>query len=112
MRRSPPTCSVAIAREIADDSFNCVTVDGDTSTNDSFVIASTRQVPLTPLRSMADPRLKSIRDAIEQVAIDLAQAIVRDGEGATKFIEISVVGGRSVDECRRIALRVSRIRRW
>jgi len=56
---------------------------------------------------MTDPRLKSIRDAIEQVAIDLAQAIVRDGEGATKFIEISVVDGRSVDECRRIGFGIA-----
>lgn len=97
----------AIAREVADDSFNCATVDGDTSTNDSFVIASTGQVPLTPLRSMADPRLKAVREAIEQVAVELAQALVRDGEGATKFIEIRVVGGRSVDECRRVAFGIA-----
>ena len=102
-----PDMLMAIAREVADVSFNCVTVDGDTSTNDSFVIASTGQVPLTPLRSMADPRLKAVREAIEQVAVELAQAIVRDGEGATKFIEIRVVGGRSVDECRRIAFGIA-----
>ena len=107
-----PDMLAAIVREVADESFNCVTVDGDTSTNDSFVIASTGQVPLAPLRSMADPRLRAIREAIEQVAVELAQAIVRDGEGATKFIEIRVVGGRSVDECRRVAFRRSPIRRW
>ena len=102
-----PDMLAAIAREVADASFNCATVDGDTSTNDSFVIASTGQVPLTPLRSMADPRLKAIREAIEQVAVDLAQAIVRDGEGATKFIEIRVDGGRSVDECRRVGFGIA-----
>ena len=96
-----------LAREVADASFNCVTVDGDTSTNDSFVICATGQVPLAPLRSRNDARLKAVRDAIEDVAIELAQAIVRDGEGATKFIEIGVRGGRSVDECRAVALRIA-----
>jgi glutamate N-acetyltransferase/amino-acid N-acetyltransferase len=97
----------ALAREIADVSFNCATVDGDTSTNDSFVIAATGQVPLTPLRSLADPRLRAVREAIAQVAVELAQAIVRDGEGATKFLEIRVVGGRSVDECRDVAFAIA-----
>jgi glutamate N-acetyltransferase/amino-acid N-acetyltransferase len=97
----------ALAREIADASFNCATVDGDTSTNDSFVVVSTGQVPLAPIRSMADARVKPVREALEQVAIELAQAIVRDGEGATKFIAIDVAGGRSVDECRRVAFGIA-----
>jgi glutamate N-acetyltransferase/amino-acid N-acetyltransferase len=97
----------ALVREIADDSFNCATVDGDTSTNDSFVIASTGQVPLAPIRSTTDARLKPVREALEQVAVELAQAIVRDGEGATKFIEIRVGGARSADECRRVALAIA-----
>jgi glutamate N-acetyltransferase/amino-acid N-acetyltransferase len=97
----------ALAREIADASFNCATVDGDTSTNDSFVIAATGQVPLAPLRSLNDPRLKAIRSALEEVAVELAQAIVRDGEGANKFITINVKGGRSVEECRRVALGIA-----
>jgi glutamate N-acetyltransferase/amino-acid N-acetyltransferase len=97
----------ALAREIADASFNCVTIDGDTSTNDSFVLAATGQVPLAPLRSLNDLRAKPIRDAIEEVAVELAQAIVRDGEGATKFIAIEVSGGRSVEECRRVALGIA-----
>ncbi|HVE49904.1 MAG TPA: bifunctional glutamate N-acetyltransferase/amino-acid acetyltransferase ArgJ [Casimicrobiaceae bacterium] len=97
----------AIAREVADATFNCATVDGDTSTNDSFVIASTGQVPITPIRSTGDARLRSVQEAIAAVASQLAQAIVRDGEGATKFIEITVEGGRSRDECRRIALRIA-----
>jgi glutamate N-acetyltransferase/amino-acid N-acetyltransferase len=96
-----------IAREVADVSFNGATVDGDTSTNDSFVLAATGAVPLAPIRSSADPRCKAIRDAIEAVAVDLAQAIVRDGEGATKFIAIRVEGGRSVEECRRVAFGIA-----
>ena len=97
----------ALAREVADTSFNCVTVDGDTSTNDSFVLAATGQVPLAPLRSLNDSRARPIRNAIEEVAVELAQAIVRDGEGATKFIAIHVKGGRSAEECRRIALGIA-----
>jgi glutamate N-acetyltransferase/amino-acid N-acetyltransferase len=97
----------AIVREVADVSFNGATVDGDTSTNDSFVLAATGRVPLAPIRSTADPRLVPVRGAIEQVAVELAQAIVRDGEGATKFIAIRVEGGRSVDECRRVALGIA-----
>jgi glutamate N-acetyltransferase/amino-acid N-acetyltransferase len=96
-----------IAREVADVSFNGATVDGDTSTNDSFVIAATGRVPLPPIRSTSDPRLVPVREAIEAVAVELAQAIVRDGEGATKFIAIRVEGGRSVDECRRVALGIA-----
>jgi glutamate N-acetyltransferase/amino-acid N-acetyltransferase len=97
----------ALVREVADVSFNGATVDGDTSTNDSFVLAATGRVPLAPIRSTADPRLAPVRAAIEAVAVDLAQAIVRDGEGATKFIAIRVEGGRSVDECRRVALGIA-----
>ena len=97
----------AIARDVAGVSFNCATVDGDTSTNDSFVIASSGQVPLKPFRSLSDARLAPVHEAIEQVAIELAQAIVRDGEGATKFIEVRVAGGRSVEECRRVGLGIA-----
>ncbi|MEO9135396.1 MAG: bifunctional glutamate N-acetyltransferase/amino-acid acetyltransferase ArgJ, partial [Casimicrobiaceae bacterium] len=97
----------AIAREIADVSFNGATVDGDTSTNDSFVIATTGKARIAPIVEHDDRRLEPIRRALEEVAIALAQAIVRDGEGATKFIAIRVERGRDVDECRRIAFRVA-----
>jgi glutamate N-acetyltransferase/amino-acid N-acetyltransferase len=98
---------VAIAREAADVSFNGATVDGDTSTNDSFVIAATGKAGLGPITDASDPRLVPIRRAIEEVAVTLAQAIVRDGEGATKFIAIRVDGGRTVDECRRVAFGIA-----
>jgi glutamate N-acetyltransferase/amino-acid N-acetyltransferase len=102
-----PDVLASVAREVADVSFNGATVDGDTSTNDSFVLAATGRVALAPIRSTADPRLVPIRAAIEEVAVELAQAIVRDGEGATKFIAIRVEGGRSVDECRKVALGIA-----
>ena len=96
-----------IARDVADVSFNGATVDGDTSTNDSFVIAATGHAGLPPIRSESDARVVAVRAAIEDVAIELAQAIVRDGEGATKFMAISVEGGRDVDECRRVAFGIA-----
>jgi glutamate N-acetyltransferase/amino-acid N-acetyltransferase len=101
------TLLAAIAREIADVSFNGATVDGDTSTNDSFVIAATGAAPMAPIARRDDPRLPALRAALEDVAIDLAQAIVRDGEGATKFIAIRVEGGRDARECRDVALRIA-----
>ncbi len=97
----------AIVREVADLSFNGATVDGDTSTNDSFVLAATGRAPMAPIADAADPRLPPVRAAIEECAIALAQAIVRDGEGATKFIAIRVEGGGTVDECRRVAFGIA-----
>ena len=96
-----------LAREVADVSFNGATVDGDTSTNDSFVIAATGKARIAPIVRADDPRLPALRGAIEGVAVDLAQAIVRDGEGATKFIAIRVEGGSSVDECRAVAFGIA-----
>jgi glutamate N-acetyltransferase / amino-acid N-acetyltransferase len=96
-----------LAREIADVSFNCATVDGDTSTNDSFVVAATARAALRPIERIDDPRLAPIRAALTEVATLLAQAIVRDGEGATKFMTIVVEGGRDAAECRKIALGIA-----
>jgi len=96
-----------LARDTADVSFNGATVDGDTSTNDSFVLAATGKASIPMLRDAADPRVAVLRQALEGVAIELAQAIVRDGEGATKFIAIRVEGGRDVAECRRVAFGIA-----
>jgi glutamate N-acetyltransferase/amino-acid N-acetyltransferase len=96
-----------IVREVADVSFNGATVDGDTSTNDSFVVAATGKAGIAPIVAADDPRLAPVRAAIEACAVELAQAIVRDGEGATKFIAIRVEGGRSVDECKRVAFGIA-----
>ena len=103
---APPVLA-QLVREVADVSFNGATVDGDTSTNDSFVVAATGRAKLAPITSATDPRLPPIRAAIEDCAIALAQAIVRDGEGATKFIAIRVEGGRNVGECRRVAFGIA-----
>jgi glutamate N-acetyltransferase/amino-acid N-acetyltransferase len=102
-----PSLLDAMTREIADVSFNGATIDGDTSTNDSFVVATTGRARIAPLVERGDPRFAAIRRAIEDVAIDLAQAIVRDGEGATKFISICVEGGSDADECRRVAFGIA-----
>jgi glutamate N-acetyltransferase/amino-acid N-acetyltransferase len=103
---APPVLA-QLVREVADVSFNGATVDGDTSTNDSFVLAATGRAKLAPITMATDPRLLPIRAAIEECAIALAQAIVRDGEGATKFIAIRVEGGRHVEECRRVAFGIA-----
>jgi glutamate N-acetyltransferase / amino-acid N-acetyltransferase len=97
----------ALAGEVADVSFNCATVDGDTSTNDSFVVVATGKAPIAPLRDRGDARLPALRSALETVATALAQAIVRDGEGATKFIDIRVEGGRDSRDCRRVAFAIA-----
>ncbi len=94
-------------REIAAASFNCATIDGDTSTNDSFVIAATGKAPMAPILAAPDPRWAAVYGALLAVATELAQAIVRDGEGATKFITLAVDGGRDVAECRRVAFAIA-----
>jgi glutamate N-acetyltransferase / amino-acid N-acetyltransferase len=87
----------------ADRSFNCTTVDGDTSTNDSFVLLSTARAGIPEIGSSDSPEFRQLLDAVTAVAIDLAQALVRDGEGATKFITVLVEGGESETECRKVA---------
>ncbi|HZQ61905.1 MAG TPA: bifunctional glutamate N-acetyltransferase/amino-acid acetyltransferase ArgJ [Casimicrobiaceae bacterium] len=96
-----------LVHQIADASFNCATIDGDTSTNDSFVLAASGMAPVAPIASMSDPRLPALRIALVDVAVTLAQAIVRDGEGATKFITLRVEGGHDRAECRRVALSIA-----
>src|SRR5574338_255556 len=97
----------ALVREVADVSFNCTTIDGDTSTNDSFVVAATARVPIAPIEHRDDPRVAPLRAALADVAVTLAKAIARDGEGATKFITIHVDGGSDVAECRRVAFAIA-----
>jgi glutamate N-acetyltransferase/amino-acid N-acetyltransferase len=92
-----------LVRRVTDGSFNCITVDGDTSTNDAFVLIASGQAPLPPIATPEDPRLPLLEAAITEVARNLAQAIVRDGEGATKFIEVRVEGGRDAGEVRAVA---------
>jgi glutamate N-acetyltransferase/amino-acid N-acetyltransferase len=93
----------SLVADIAAASFNRVTIDGDTSTNDSFVLLSTHRAPAPQLERSDDRRLPPVKAAISAVAIELAQALVRDGEGATKYISITVEGGRDAQECDRVA---------
>ncbi|MGB9991358.1 bifunctional glutamate N-acetyltransferase/amino-acid acetyltransferase ArgJ [Pseudoduganella rhizocola] len=91
-----------LVKEAADKSFNCITIDGDTSTNDSFMLIATGAGTLE-VNSVDSPEYKALAAAVTELSVFLAQAIVRDGEGATKFITISVEDGASVEECRKIA---------
>jgi glutamate N-acetyltransferase/amino-acid N-acetyltransferase len=88
-------------------SFNRITVDGDTSTNDACVLAATGLADNAPITSVGDEAGAILREAVAQVCEELAEAVVRDGEGASKFIRIRVVGGRNVAECRQVAYTVA-----
>jgi glutamate N-acetyltransferase / amino-acid N-acetyltransferase len=90
-------------REIANASFNRVTVDGDTSTNDSFVLIATGKAAIPEVASAASPAYAALKAAVTEVAQVLAQAIARDGEGATKFITVSVTGAADESEAVRVA---------
>ena len=96
-----------LARELAEGSFNRVTVDGDTSTNDSFVVIATNQAVHAPIESLASADGRALLAAMLGVAKKLAQAIVRDGEGATKFITVQVEGGNTAQECRKVAYAIA-----
>ena len=87
-------------------SFNCITVDGDTSTNDACVLIATGKGGASVSSASGDD-YRALRDAVTEVAVYLAQAIVRDGEGATKFMTLQVTGGQSEEECRTIAYAVA-----
>ena len=91
-----------LTKEVADLSFNAITIDGDTSTNDSFIVMATG-VSAVKINSTADASYPIVRSALIAFARRLAQMIVRDGEGATKFISIEVVGGKTNEECRLVA---------
>lgn len=95
-----------LTREIADLSFNAITIDGDTSTNDSFIVMATGQSSVK-IQSVTDPSYGVVREALIGLARQLAQMIVRDGEGATKFITIEVLGGKTRAECLLVAKAVA-----
>lgn len=96
-----------LVRELADASFNRITIDGDTSTNDSFVLMATHRAGNPVVESLDSAEGQALRAALREVAQKLAQAIVRDGEGATKFIAIRVEGGRTAEECRKVGYAIA-----
>jgi glutamate N-acetyltransferase/amino-acid N-acetyltransferase len=102
-----PSLIQPLARLLADASFNRVTIDGDTSTNDSFVVIATQKAAHATITSLDSAEGQVLVAAMQNVARQLAQAIVRDGEGATKFITIQVEGGRDAAECKQVAYAVA-----
>lgn len=92
----------------SDASFNCITVDGDTSTNDALMVIATGMSGAQAITDVKSTAFEQLQAAVTDVAILLAQAIVRDGEGATKFITVQIEGGKNVAECKQIAYAVAR----
>lgn len=105
--RVSPAVMQQLAYELAEGSFNRVTVDGDTSTNDSFVVIATNRANHAVIESLDSAEGRALKAAMLTVARQLAQAIVRDGEGATKFITVQVQGGRTAAECRQVAYAIA-----
>ena len=102
-----PDLLQAIVTEAANVSFNRITIDGDTSTNDSFVLMASRKAAHPEITDLDSAEGRALREAVIAVSQHLAQAIVRDGEGATKFIAITVEGGRTEDECAKAAYAIA-----
>ena len=96
-----------LAFELAEGSFNRVTIDGDTSTNDSFIVIATNKAANAPVTALDSVDGQALKAAMLGVARQLAQAIVRDGEGATKFITVQVEGGKTAAECRQVAYAIA-----
>ena len=94
--------------EAANRSFNCITVDGDTSTNDALMLIATGQAALLEIRDAGSTEFAALQAAVTEVATWLAQAIVRDGEGATKFITVQVEGGKNAAECKQVGYAIAR----
>jgi glutamate N-acetyltransferase/amino-acid N-acetyltransferase len=97
----------ALVEDAADASFNRISIDGDTSTNDSLVLVASQRAGHAPVSSLTSAEGRALRDAVVAVAVQLAQAIVRDGEGATKFISVQVDGGRTEAECKLVAYAIA-----
>ena len=102
-----PELLQGLVRELAEGSFNRVTIDGDTSTNDSFVLMATHRAGNAPITALDSDDGRALKAALLGVAQKLAQAIVRDGEGATKFITVRVEGGKTGEECRQVAYAIA-----
>ncbi len=96
----------SMLQDVADDSFNAITVDGDTSTNDSFILIASGASGVS-INDAKDPGYALLRGAVREVSIQLAQAIIRDGEGATKFMTVQVDGGRTREECRKVGFAIA-----
>jgi glutamate N-acetyltransferase/amino-acid N-acetyltransferase len=102
-----PDALQALLRDVTDRTFNCITVDGDTSTSDTLLLAATGKAGNATVTDPHDPRLGDVRRALSELLTDLAQQVVRDGEGASKFVTIRVAGAESEAAARRIGLSIA-----
>ncbi len=102
-----PELMKPLALELANSSFNRITVDGDTSTNDSFVVMATNKAAHPVITSWESEPGQTLLKALRLVSVQLAQAIVRDAEGATKFITLKIKGGKTLEECKKVALAIA-----
>lgn len=102
-----PALLQAALRDLGDRSFNRITVDSDTSTNDAVVLVATGAAGNAEIDTADDPRWPMLQDALQAVFVELAQALVRDAEGATKFVEVAVEGGRNEAECLQVAYAIA-----
>ncbi|MEX1306289.1 MAG: bifunctional glutamate N-acetyltransferase/amino-acid acetyltransferase ArgJ [Rhodovibrionaceae bacterium] len=98
----PAAALQAMLKRGADRSFNCMTVDGDTSTSDSLILAATGQAKHPRVAKASDKNLQEFRAALEDLLIDLAQQVARDGEGASKFVTVSISGAKNADSAKRV----------
>jgi glutamate N-acetyltransferase/amino-acid N-acetyltransferase len=105
--RVSATLVQAAVAHAAERSFNRISVDGDTSTNDSFVLIATGRAEMPEITDARSAEYQAFRDAVTDVSARLAQAIVRDGEGATKFITVRIEGGRDEAECLSVAYAIA-----
>lgn len=97
----------SILNDVVEQSFNRITVDSDTSTNDALVLMATGKAPMQEIKNTADKRYKQLYEAIEQIMVELATSVVRDAEGANKFVKIDVVGAGSNKDCETVAYTVA-----
>jgi len=97
----------SLLKEVVNISFNRITVDGDTSTNDVCVLIATREAGNSLISSKTSADYKRFKQVVEEVFVELAQAVIRDAEGATKFITLQVKGGKSAAECLKAAYAVA-----
>jgi glutamate N-acetyltransferase/amino-acid N-acetyltransferase len=105
--RLPAPVLRALLRAGAERSFNCMTVDGDTSTSDTVLLVATNQATHAPVRAAADPKLRDFRAKLEALMVELAQLVARDGEGAQKFVTVEVAGAHSDVSARKVALAIA-----
>ena len=103
---APDLLQKMLAKQV-DDTFNAITVDSDTSTSDALILAATGQSPAAPITDLRSRVARDFAAALNGVMLDLAQQVVRDGEGATKFVEVRVTGAATPDDAHRVAMAIA-----